>query len=194
MPGLQCHIRMSIRFLVLFSLIGVYGLLGGCASSIPEQIRNAPEINPAPDEVRTNVSRFAGLTVRWGGVIASVDNQADETRIEIVSRDLSRSGRPHKQDFSAGRFIAKIAGFLDPAVFSKQREITVTGEVEKLEQHRIGQFQYTYPVVKVDQYQLWQALPPPSRYHYQPFWYDPWYHPYRWHHPYRYGHPHTLRY
>ncbi len=169
-------------------------LLAGCASNIPEQIRSAPEGNPRVAEVRVDVDVFTGVEVRWGGEIALVENFESHTQIEIVARELTSSGRPLVNDPSPGRFVAKIRGFLDPAVYAERRQITVFGIVTGSLSKHIGEYLYDYPAVEVDSHVLWKPLPERDPYYYRPYWYDPWYDPwygpwYRHHHwryPYRY--------
>ncbi len=169
----------------LFLLISIL-LTAGCASNIPKEIQQPPSGNPMVGEVRANIIQFTGARVRWGGVIAGVENQNDETRIEIVARKLSGSGRPQDSDYSPGRFIAVIPGFLDPMVFAKEREITISGAVSKSTSHPIGQYTYTYPVIGVNQYHLWSPLPKGGYNPYPQYGYGPGFYP--WHHPYPYRH------
>ncbi|MCC6208925.1 MAG: Slp family lipoprotein [Gammaproteobacteria bacterium] len=164
-------------------------LLAGCASNIPKAIKEEPAGNPMVAEVRSDTARFVGTHVRWGGTIAVVDNQANETQVEIVARELDRSGQPRMTDRSAGRFIAIIDGFLDPALYAEGREITVSGVIEDEVTRKIGEYDYNFPLVRANDYLLWpQRLDPDPR-DYPPYWYyDPWYpwHPY--YYPYRYHH------
>ena len=81
------------------ALLAVLGL-AGCAS-IPTPIRDAPEQGPSPAEVRAAPQRFAGTVVRWGGVIAGVENRADGSVVEVVSRPLSDDARPEENDATA---------------------------------------------------------------------------------------------
>jgi outer membrane lipoprotein len=169
-------------------------LLAGCASNIPKEIKEAPPGNPMVAEVRADAARFTGAHVRWGGTIAAVDNQASETWVEIVARELDGSGEPRQTDRSSGRFIAVIDGFIDPALYSEDREVTVSGVVEKSITRKIGDYDYTLPVVRVENHLLW-----PLRYEYDapdypPYWYyDPWYPFYPGYYPYRYYRHHPSR-
>lgn len=86
-------------------------------------------------------------------------------------------------DHSPGRFITVVQGFLDPAVYAKQREITVTGVVTKSSSAMIGEYKYTFPEVLVNTYILWQPVPEYPRY-YPSYLYDPWYYPYYPYGPY----------
>jgi outer membrane lipoprotein len=162
--------------------LGTLSLLSACASNIPEAIRSAPPSDVRAAEVQRAPETYRGTLVRWGGSIVAVRNLKNETRIEVVSRRLDGTGRPLAEDRSDGRFIASVSGFLDPAVYSNGRDITVTGRVEGAVEQQIGEFAYTYPLVQSETIYLWEALPPPGRYRdYDPFWHDPFY---PWGYPY----------
>lgn len=155
--------------------------LGGCASDIPRPIQIAPEVNVSYAQALKEPDKLRGTAVRWGGVIANVENRSDETWIEIVDQPLEKYGYPHATDRSAGRFLAQVSGFVDPVLYTTQRRITVAGKLEGTQQQRIGEHPYTYPVVRVEHLHLW-PLPPKTVNYYYPFPYDPWY---PWGYPYR---------
>lgn len=162
--------------------------LGGCVSSVPEQIRSAPPDDPRIDEVRAEPSRFTGEEVRWGGEIASLENFKTHTQVEVVVRTLTSSGRPNSNAQSLGRFLGNIPGFLDPAVYEVKREITIFGTVAGSTMKSIGDYDYLYPVIDISSHVLWQPLPEYDPHYHRYYWYDPWYDPwYRhryWHYPY----------
>jgi len=150
--------------------------LAGCASSIPPAIRNAPVDAPTLAQLRTQADSMQGQAVRLGGFIVEVENRDAESWVTIVAQTLGDNGKPRISDQSNGRFIARIAGFVDPAVFAKNRRITVAGRLDTIIVKKIGDFDYRYALIDVDHYYLW---PKQSKPHYQPsdpFWpYDPWY-------------------
>ncbi len=163
-------------------------LLAGCAS-VPDAVRNAPAESPGVAEVRGDPSAHEGERVRWGGTIAEVVNQADRTLVAVVARSLDSRARPRDDDRSDGRFLASIDSFLDPAVYTSGREITVVGTVTRTRTRAIGDYAYDYPVVDVSGHVLWQARQRRDMARYGPY-YDPWWdYPYPWHfrhYPYRY--------
>ncbi|KPK70935.1 MAG: hypothetical protein AMJ84_07180 [Acidithiobacillales bacterium SM23_46] len=161
-------------------LIGFVLLLSACASTVPEDIRKETERVVHIGEARQSPATFRGSEVRWGGTIASVRNERDATLIEIVSRRLDSDGQPYEEDRSEGRFLARAAGFLDPALYSAGREVTVRGRLDGVREEAIGEFRYTFPLVAADHVYLWPKRPPPQpAYPYDPFWYYPWY-PWGW--------------
>jgi outer membrane lipoprotein len=164
-------------------LLAISVVLAGCASTIPPEISSPPANSPTVSIARGGIEPFLGSEVRWGGLIVSVQNRENDTRIEIVARELNSSGRPLDSDFSPGRFIAVLEGFIDPAVYAEKRQITVYGMLLESVDQLIDQHVYAYPVVAARSYMLWQPLPERDPYMYSPYWYDPWYGP--WHGPYR---------
>lgn len=167
-------------------------LLGGCASVVPEAIRTEAPGNVQIAEVHEHPPQFRNAAVRWGGSIVSTRNERDHTIIEIVGRELDKEGRPRQEDRSLGRFLAKVNGFLDPAIYKAEREVTVHGRVEAVVEQAIGEYRYSYPVVLAEAAYLWPPRLHPPRYPYHdPYYYDPWY-PWGWpyyrpwpYHPYR---------
>lgn len=170
-----------------FAWFGLILLLSGCTSPVPQTIREPAPAQPNLTQVQRHPAQYLGRAVRWGGTILSVENREDETEIEIVARELDSDGQPLAYSASQGRFLARTDRFLDPAVFKKDREITVRGAIEDTIIRSIGQHPYRYPIVRLGSYYLWE---PPLRvapcWYCDPFWYDPWYYPY-WY-PWRY-HP-----
>lgn len=162
------------RFGILLFIL----LISGCATNVPQAIREAPPGNPLPAQVRAEPQRFIGQPVRWGGTIAEVRNREDETWVQVVARKLGDDGRPEFDDRSLGRFIARFEGFADPAVFAEGRLLTVAGTVTGTELMEIGEYDYRFPVVAVETYRLW---PVERTVYYDPWWhdpfwpYDPWY-------------------
>jgi len=89
---------------------------------------------------------------------------------------LNGDGEPKVSDQSTGRFIAIVDKFLEPTVFTREREITVTGKVLRMETINVGEYAYEYPVIQVEHYHIWPVREDPVYINYPPYWwYDPWY-------------------
>jgi outer membrane lipoprotein len=150
---------------------------------VPDALRPFPDTQPSVVQIQSDPGAAVGQTVVWGGVVARVTNEVHGTRLEIVSRSLSRHGRPVSSDRSEGRFRAFFPGLLDPQVYAPQREVTVRGRVMGVTLDRIGEFPYPFPEVAVESVHLWPVPDPePTVILRDPFW-DPWYPWYRspWH-------------
>lgn len=99
----------------------------------------------------------AKAAVRWGGTIARIENQADQqTMLEIVARPLNGGGRPLHNDRSDGRFLALVPRFLDPEIVKVGRDVTVLGQLSELQSGKIGETEYLFPVVQVDDFKFWK--------------------------------------
>lgn len=153
----------------------------GCASNVPELIRNNPPSNIEIIEARLDPGHSTGTRVRWGGKIVALENLATHTLVELLGQPLSANGEPVENARSKGRFIARIPGFLDPEEYQPGRLLTVSGKLSGGTRKQIGEFVYDYPIVDVEARYLWpvEEIYPNYR---DPF-YDPWF-PY-WY-PYRY--------
>jgi outer membrane lipoprotein len=146
----------------------------GCASNLPQGVREAPEAGPPLSAVRADPEAFMGRTVRWGGTIAQVQNRPQETCIEVVERDLRSGGRPLESGQSEGRFITCMNGFLDPAIYGQGRLLTVSGRIAATETGRVGEYPYRYPVVQAQSHHLWESEPERVYVEPDPFWGSPW--------------------
>jgi outer membrane lipoprotein len=162
-------------------------LAGGCAThSLPPEIREPPTPDLSVAQVQTAPAKHVGLSVRWGGVILAVRNLPELTEIEVLSRPLGDSGIPSAERAGQGRFVAQIAGFLDPAEYPKDRRITVAGDVLRTEARKVGDYPYGYPVVAVRSHRLWADPAPEPHWHRYPY-YDPPFYP--WGYPWYPWHP-----
>ncbi len=154
---------------------------------------------PFPKEVMQEVKRdipfsealkapdaFRGESVVWGGVIIETIARPDDTLVIVRQAELDFQKQPKDLDISLGRFIIRYKGFLDPAIYSKDREVTVVGRIAGREERPIGDYRYSYPVIDSQDLRLWEKRMA------TPYYYDPWYdrgpylwRPYPWYrHPY----------
>jgi len=154
----------------LFTIMIVALALSAC-TTIPEEIQGTfQEVSPA----RVEPGVF-GSDVRWGGVILDSKNTGQGTCFEILSRSLDKYLRPELEDSTLGRFIACKPGFHDPLVFTKGREVTVTGRIQAIETRKVDDFDYRYPVLAVDDLVLWQKRKVVMRYRgYSDPYFGPW--------------------
>ena len=95
-------------------------------------------------------------SVRLGGVIAKVTNLENKTRIEVVNLPISNSGKPDINQEPDGRFVGYIQGFADPVTLSEGRLITMLGEGGKPEVGKVGEFDYSFPVMQIEGFHLWR--------------------------------------
>lgn len=148
--------------------------LSGCAGT-PEELRGGYG-GPAPAGATED---DIGTAVRWGGRLLEVQPQRDRTCFEILSRELNDVARPAESSTRSGRrFLACRDGFADPASWPADSDITVVGEISGFETRPIGEYDYRYPVLRLDAAHIWPErrtvdpapMPPPR------WWYDPYWH------------------
>jgi len=167
-------------------------LLAAC-STVPEGLRGE-YATLYPSQV---TPRDIGREVRWGGVILDAQPNANRTCFELLSRTLDSSMRPRSEDRTQGRFIGCVAGFHDPEVYPKGREMSMTGRLEAIEEGKVGEFEYRFPVIAADYVTMWPERPDVIIHDfYDPFfrpWYGwgPFYGHYPYAYPYRYRYPHA---
>jgi len=165
-------------------------LIASCAPFSQEVMQEVTRDIAFNDVVKAP-DAFKDVSVIWGGVIVETVARADDTLVIVRQTDLDFQKRPINPDTSAGRFIIRYQGFLDPAIYTKNREVTVVGKIAGIEEHPVGDYRYPHPLIDTKDLRLWE-----KRIEY-PYYYDPWYpwgpypwRPYPWyrhpwhHHPY----------
>jgi len=137
-----------MKRLGILSLIILILLISGCAHVVSQELRDRAEKEISPIDVMKDPDAYKGRTVILGGVIASSINMKEGTYIEVVQKPLDYRGRPDDTDISHGRFIILYEGYLDTAIYSQRREVTVAGEVMGKMVRPLGQIQYQYLLIK----------------------------------------------
>jgi outer membrane lipoprotein len=162
-------------------LAAAIALLGGCAT-IPKPLAGTYT------DVSTSTAAQGGASgtrVRWGGEIIKTEPGPQQTCFYLLSRPLDSQARPvsgHAGE-SQGRFVACRDGFYDPEVFTRGRELTVTGTLHGTVSQKVGNYDYAYPRVDADVVYLW---PVRTVVHYPPGYYDPFWGP-GFYNPWGYG-------
>jgi outer membrane lipoprotein len=158
-------------------------LLTGC-SVMPAAVEQRALPDMAFPELVQYADRYRGQMVILGGYVTEVENLMDHTRLVAVQAPLGYRREPKSRDLSQGRLVVIHKGFLDPAVYSEGRKITVAGRVLGSSATDERRLPYPYLRIELDEVYLWpQEQVLPHDYYYR----DPWYwHPYPWgwRHPY----------
>ncbi|NGZ12556.1 Slp family lipoprotein [Vibrio aestuarianus] len=148
---LTCHSFISKIVLLLSSVL----MLSAC-SSLPESLKASGENVFTDYSSWVNSPVAVGSEVRLGGVIANVTNLTNQTRIEVVNLPIGSSGKPDISQEPQGRFVGYVDGFVDPVTYANGRLITVIGVGTPAEQKKVGEYQYTFPVMAVKGAHLWR--------------------------------------
>lgn len=152
----------------------LYLFLVAC-SNIPTNIENPPTFDLSYNYAAQDSERFKKLPVRWGGVIAAVENEANASYLQILSYPLNYHGRPLLNETPRGRFVVKSKQFLDPLLYQKNAEITVAGifmgKIDKTLDKKV----LSLPLVEsATLYQWPQYTPYPTPYFYGGYGYGGW--------------------
>jgi len=166
-----------------FLLTGAFLLTTGCAV-MSKDLRREAEKDLSFSEVFKDPEAHEGKVVILGGAIVDSKNTKEGTLLEVLQKPLDMVGEPRDVDQSGGRFLALYDGFLDVAIYSKGREITVGGVVQGKRVMPLGEIQYAYPVIGAREIHLWPDMKKermsPYPYWGYPYWGYPW-----WHDPFR---------
>ena len=138
-----------LRYLILSLSL----LLSACAGSPDYAGYGAAAVTP--QGVATQPQLAAGKRVLWGGVIMKTVNLKDRTQVEVLAFPLDGSERPQIDQSPLGRFIFEQPGYLEPASYASQRQLTVVGTVTGTLPGRVGESDYNYPVVTASRHTLW---------------------------------------
>ncbi len=156
----------------------------GACSSTPEGLRVSDDVILTEfANTRAFPAENVGRTARWGGVIASVQNNANNTMIEVVNFELNSSLRPRQRNETQGRFRLYFQGLLDPVIYKQGKSISALGTIDKSEQGKIGEHEYLYPVLKATNVHLWKDI---SRVEVRIMRDPAWFYPSYWHYPMQY--------
>jgi outer membrane lipoprotein len=168
----------SFRFHPFLILGLMTGLLAGCATSpISQTYRQEAKENLEFRIVQQDPAKFTGVTVIWGGRIIEANNTPQGSELVILEMPLDEDQAPVNPSASEGRFIARTSGFLDPEIFKSGKYVTVAGEIAGAEAIPLGKTNYTYPILQIKQYYLWDTSNAYPYSYYNPY-YDGYYGPY----------------
>jgi len=130
-------------------------LLSACATTPPfsDAVLMKVEGTLTPEQAVRDATH--DVQVLWGGVIIGVVNLPDHTDVTVLFYPLGRSQRPDPDQSPQNRFIVRYSGFLETTVYARGREITVLGSLQGVEDGKVGDAPYRFPVIKADKVHLW---------------------------------------
>lgn len=159
-------IRSQLRAILSVLVLPLF--INGCATYVTSaKLRQQAVPNLPFSVVLKNPDRYVGRTVIWGGIIIETINEPNSTMIKILQTPLGYGEEPESDTASEGRFIAKVPGYLDNQVYRPGKKVTVAGKIIGKQVQPLGQTTYAYPLVSVEEINLWQT---PSRY-WWPYYY-----------------------
>lgn len=138
-------------------------LLSGCATNpFADQLPPDLDRSITPGQVISDPQALRSKWVLWGGTIVTVHNLKDRTEIAVLAYPLEDSGYPKTSQKASGRFIIRYGGFLDPVDYAPGRAVSVLGHVDGVQDGKIGEAPYTFPVVQAQALHLWRPGDSPS--------------------------------
>ena len=142
---------MLVRLYVFASML----LLSACAVTPPfsEDLLHNVNRSMSPEQAVKNDAK--DVEVMWGGVIVNASNTPDHTDFSVLYYPLDASQRPDRTQAARHRFIVRYPGYLETMVYAPGREITVIGKLQGVEEGKIGDAPYRFPVLKADRIHLW---------------------------------------
>ncbi|MEA3412065.1 MAG: Slp family lipoprotein [Pseudomonadota bacterium] len=141
-----------MKHLILISILLL--LLSGCASGPRFDASKVDRaLTPRAAVAEPDIAR--DRTVLWGGVILNIANLEDGTRLEVLSYPLDSKQRPRRDEDPMGRFFVVNTDYLEPTEYAEGRLLTVIGTFGKTVEGKIGETDYTYPVLNSDGLYLW---------------------------------------
>jgi outer membrane lipoprotein len=165
--------KRAIGFILLIGLVFV----SGCAGVISEGVRNQVNDAVTLKAVRENPKAHIDEMTLWTGEIIGAKNEKEGTLIEILQKPPNLDNRPKPGDTTEGRFLALYKGYLDVAIYKKGRDVTVAGRLKGQRVLPLGEIEYTYPVILVEEIHLWPERTEenyPHFYHDHHFWPRPY--------------------
>jgi outer membrane lipoprotein len=139
-----------------FTLLwGAVLFLSACASTIPPEVLTDVDQTVSFERLKKNPDAFTGNTVVLGGEIIQAENHPQNTRLVVLQKRLDGDLKPLDNDQSEGRFMVMVPEFLDPAIYTKGRQITAVGTVTGKEIRPLSGIPYVYPVMERRYLHLW---------------------------------------
>jgi outer membrane lipoprotein len=130
-------------------------LFSTCATTIPSEVLTGVDPNISFQKLGENPEAFTGKTIVLGGEVLITENQPGKTLLILLQHELDGDLKPLDNDPSKGRFIVVAPEFLDPAIYTKGRQITIVGTVAGGETRQLNGIPYVYPVVEKRYLYLW---------------------------------------
>ena len=141
-----------------FNIAGLMALtlLTACSTTPVFETEDAA-LHLTPQLVQTNPETARGSTVVWGGIILASTNLEQTTQLEILAYPLNNKQKPQTDQPPLGRFLVLQSGYLETRDYAPGRVVTVLGQVGEIREGRIGETDYTYPVVEPTRLHLWRG-------------------------------------
>lgn len=136
------------------ALIALAVLLAACAPA-PIYKPDVAVVAATPAQVAVAPERYGNAQVIWGGRVVAVRNFTDHSEVELLDLPLDSSQRPRVDQPAGGRFIALMPGYLESMDYPEGALMTLRGSLQGVRTGKVGQADYVFPLVRVQQSHLW---------------------------------------
>lgn len=190
--------KRPLSFISILSSAIFLLLIVACAPVLRKDLMQAGIRDFSLEQLRGSPLQYEGKLFILGGTIVKTRNIEKGSVIEAIYIPVDSLGYPKGREYSDGRFLAlfpRSAGYLEPEIYAKGREISIAGVFTGVERGKIDEADYTYPVFEIKQVTLLaeerqRYMSYPSHYPYgpySPFYYPPYAapgYPYWWNDPF----------
>jgi len=152
-------------------------------SSLPKTIQDPPNADLQLVQVLGQIDDYVNRAVRWGGKIITVNNDDQQSLIQVVQFPLNGFGEPIVGKTSQGRFLIQSKQFLDPEIFKPGRLATFSGIIHAQQQKIVDKKTLYLPVIQLHEMHLWSE----QKLHRQPYYGHRYLYPYPRHSYYARG-------
>lgn len=147
--------KKALRTALVAVVLSQIAIITGCAVTPPFKLEGVNR-TITPKEAATDFAKVKGQKVLWGGIIVNSTNTEQGTQFEILAYPLDSNYRPQTSQNTLGRFIAIADQYLETLDYAQGRLLSITGTLKETKAGKIGEAEYIYPVVAIDQQHLWQ--------------------------------------
>lgn len=109
-------------------------------------------------EARQAPERYVGKIIILGGTIINAVGTRKGVEWEVLQRPLGHGMEPLVNDTTGGRFLVQSDTMPDMNLFKKGRKIVFAAEIIGNETRSLDQTQYTYLVLRMKEFHLWQEV------------------------------------
>lgn len=136
--------------------MGLIVFLTACAHVISQESLKKVDPDLTFQILIKHPDRYQRKQILAGGRILSTEVREGETWVKVLQHPLDWKQKPKNTDESYGRFFIRFRGFLDPAIYTSGKRITVLGEVQGRKVKRLSDMEYSYPVLLSLEHHLWK--------------------------------------
>ncbi len=146
---------MAKSILVAAASLCLVFSLAACAGGISPQARSQVTYRGHFNQLQQSPDAHVGEIVLLGGRVLGTSANSLFSEIGVLHMPLDWNERPVDSDSSAGRFLIRSEGFLDPEIYKKGELVSVVGQLSGSEERLVGSYDYRYPIIRAIEIRRW---------------------------------------